>query len=128
MTNQVSQGTLIERIGIDKSVITGFTLRNIDDDLFEKKQKEVKGTMYYVPSVWSDLKIKDGRRIGELRIDDKDIGNLYMKSTGDGSSGEIRTIATLNVFTETKNNFQNMNCLEYQQRIVRIFNKLRDEY
>lgn len=31
MTNQVSQGTLIERIGIDKSVITGFTLRNIDD-------------------------------------------------------------------------------------------------
>ena len=88
LTNQVSQGTLIERIGIDKSVITGFTLRNIDDDLFEKKQKEVKGTMYYVPSVWSDLKIKDGRRIGELRIDDKDIGNLYMKSTGDGSSGE----------------------------------------
>ena len=44
--NQVSQGTLIERIGIDKSVITGFTLRDIDDDLFLKKQKETKGTMY----------------------------------------------------------------------------------
>ena len=56
MRNQVSQGTLIERIGIDKSVITGFTLRNIDDDLFEKKQKQVKGIMYYVPSDWSDLK------------------------------------------------------------------------
>lgn len=128
MTNQVSKSGLIERIGIDKSVITGFSLRNIDDELFGKKQKEVKGTMYYVPSDWSDLKIKDGRRIGELRIDDRDIGNLHMKSTADGSSGEIRTIATLNVFTETKNNFQNMNCLEYQQRIVRIFNKLRDEY
>ena len=57
MTNQVSKSGLIERIGIDKSVITGFSLRNIDDELFGKKQKEVKGTMYYVPSDWSDLKI-----------------------------------------------------------------------
>ena len=119
---------LIERIGIDKSMITGFILRNIDDDLFTKKQKEIKGTMYYVPNDYSVFKIKDGRRIGELRIDDKDIGNLYMKCTADGSSGEIRTMSTLNVFTETKNNLQNMNCAEYRRRIMRIFEKLRNEY
>lgn len=129
MTNQVSQNGLIERIGIDKSMITGFSLLNIDDDLFNAKKNEVKGTMYFTPNEYSGITLRDGRKIGELKIDTKEIGNLHIKSTVDAMTGEIREIATLNVFTnDSRNNFQNMNCTDYQKRIVKIFNKLRDEY
>ncbi len=127
--NQINQKNLIERVGIDKSQISGFSLLTIDDDLFEKKKEETKGNMWYIPNEYSCIKLKDGRRIGELKVDTKEIGNLHIKSILNNSTGEPSAIATLNVFTnETGNNLQNMTCDEYRERINQIFATLRSEY
>ena len=71
MKNQVEQKMLIERIGIDKSTISGFSLSSIDDERFRQKAKQEKGKIWYTTNSESSIELIDERKIGELLIESK---------------------------------------------------------
>ena len=129
MKNQVEQKMLIERIGIDKSTISGFSLSSIDDERFRQKAKQEKGKIWYTTNSESSIELIDERKIGELLIESKEIGKLHIKYKKNNVTESGQIIATLDILShDDGNNLQNMTCKEYRQRIADIFDTLQLDY
>lgn len=128
--NQIEQKTLlIERIGIDKSTISGFSISSIDDEKFRQKAKQEKGKMWFTENPDSNVELQDHKRIGELVVKSKDIGELHIKYRKNNITRSGEVTATLNMLSHNDgNNLQNMTCEEYKKRIVDIFKTLESDY
>lgn len=128
--NQIEQKTLlIERIGIDKSTISGFSISNVDAEKFRRKAKQEKGKMWFTENPDSNVELQDHKRIGELVIKNKDIGKLHIKYRKNNITRSGEVTATLNMLSHNDgNNLQNMTCEEYKKRIVDIFKTLESDY
>lgn len=131
MTNQEvkQEMPLIERIGIDKSTISGFSLLSIDDKKFKEQARSDKGKMWYTLNEQSCIELTDGRKIGELAIKAKDVGEFHIKYKKNNVTGSGRIVANLKLLThDNGNNFQNMTCKEYRARIADVFETLEVKY
>ena len=115
---------LIERIGVDRSVVYNFTLISIDSD-YIKKFSNVRMTID--PN--SPVELKDGTRIGKLVIKDKYLGKLVVQfeKSNFKSTYYINTSLELMVSGDN-NNLQNLTTGEYQNRIIDVFDYLKEVY
>lgn len=121
-----------ERIGIDRSVVCDFILQSIDKELIDTKSKSSKGNKSYVKLVYDDnspIELADGSRVSELVIKDQYLGKFNVKFAKNNLNGTYKVSSSLELMVSgNNNNLQNLNTLEYQARIIDVFDYLAEQY
>lgn len=126
----LQQVPLIERIGIDRSVVFSFRLLELDTEHIYKIEKNKNCFVELVENDNSPIQLKNGKRIGKLIIKDKFLGKLivgFRKSNLVGTCF-IESTLEMTVSGKNQNNLQNLNAKEYRDRIDEIFKYLKDTY
>ena len=113
-----STSTVINRIGLDKTVVSGFRIIRID---FKKLQKHDNGKYTYL--------LEDGSSFRWLKIEDFHLFGVMCAGTKKTTRIK-QDYARMNVFVGdgSQGNLQNKTVAEYQRMIKRIFQYLHDEY
>lgn len=114
---------LTEQVGIDKSTISGFILSSIDQKKFDAKAETSKGKIYCIENDQSKIELRDGRRIGELKVEARDIGKLHIKYIDGKEYTSWQILAS-----DDDNNLKNMSCQEYKERLSAVAEKLEINY
>lgn len=129
---------LIERIGIDKTVLTNIKLIDIDLVKFKKMQQEQESNSKKFAIIEFDDKSpiiighqhdgSDWMHIKRLQVKDKKVGQLnieYRKTTLDN---QYHVITSLHVNASDTNNLQNLDAYGYKQRIRAVVKAYDDLY
>lgn len=127
---------LIERIGIDKTVLTNIKLIDIDLSKFKRMQQESNGKKFAIIEFDDKSPIiighqhdgSDWMHIKRLQIKDKKVGQLnieYRKTTLDN---QYHVISSLHVNASDTNNLQNLDAYGYRQRIKAVVKAYNDLY
>lgn len=128
----LQQVPLIERIGIDRSIVFNFKLLSLDTDhlstLISKKNKNQY--IVVVEDEKSPIELPNGKRIGKLIIQDQFVGKLTIELRKNNlkNSSYINSTLAISVSGENQNNLQNLNADGYRKRIEDIFEHLKDTY
>ncbi len=128
-----NKNLLNERIGIDRSVICDFELKSIDKKLLNQRAKEQsKGNKSYVRIEYNEdspVTLEDGSRIGKLMIKDSFLGKFTVSFSKSNFDAEYKVYSSLELMVSGgSNNLQNLNTLEYQGRIIDVFDYLANYY
>lgn len=129
---------LIERIGIDKTVLTNIKLTDIDLSKFQMQQEQEASNSKKFAIIEFDDKSpiiighqhdgSDWMHIKRLQIKDKKVGQLnieYRKTTLDN---QYHVITSLHVNASDTNNLQNLDAYGYKQRIKAVVKAYDDLY
>lgn len=129
---------LIERIGIDKTVLTNLKLIDIDLSKFQMQQEQEASNSKKFAIIEFDDKSpiiighqhdgSDWMHIKRLQIKDKRVGQLnieYRKTTLDN---QYHVISSLHVNASDTNNLQNLDAYGYRQRIKAVVKAYNDLY
>lgn len=123
---------LVERIGIDRSVLVDFVVTDVDTKKLSHNFLNFLGDQVYTELVENDdspVELADGRRIGKLTVKDSCIGKFSVRFETNNLTGEYNVRSTLELLvSETGNNLQNLNAEEYRSRIVDVFHTLKTCY
>lgn len=123
---------LIERIGIDRSALFDFQIISVDTKKIEKHVKQGKNGRSYTKIVYDDkspIELPNGKRIGKLVIKNQYIGKLTVSFERNNLDGEEYVNSSLELMVSSGNhNLQNLNTIEYQARIIDVFQVLAEEY
>lgn len=120
---------LIERIGIDRSVLYGFTVLSIDVDRLKQCQYENKTFVDLVEDERSPIVLADGRRIGKLVVQSQAIGKLCIEFRKNNLNMTEHIVSTLEMMVSADgNNLQNLNADGYRDRIGEVFDLLKNGY
>lgn len=117
---------LIERIGIDKSILKGFALVSADYELLQK----MKGNIRNLDSPATDIKTlidtaANGTETREIIINDKFYGLLKIKV--DCENKHITSSLQLSA-TNGRNNIQNLSAAEYKERLQNAIKHFKAVY
>ena len=110
---------LVERIGIDRSVLCNFNVLEVDEKKFKNAAQNQFGEKVYSQIMHDDQSPIKHSRIGKLMVSfEKNnlSGREYIKS-----SLEL-------MVSEDANNVQNLNSVEYQARISNVFKELDEKF
>ena len=123
----------LERIGIDRSALFDFILQSVDTNKIEKciKFGSSSGKSYVKVEYDnnSPIELSDGKRIGKLIIKDQYIGKLTVSFEKNNLNGQKYVSSSLELMVSGgSNNLQNLDVMEYQTRIIDVFQFLADEY
>ncbi len=113
---------LIERIGIDKTVITNFTIKSIDTDYLKAMNIEI------IENNNSLLKTEDNIGILKLKIKDSFFGMLDCGFTNANKNKKFVSYTKLTITVSQNYNLQNLNVEEYKQRIKDVFQYINEKY
>lgn len=129
---------LIERVGIDKTVLTNIKLIDIDLSKFQMQQEQEASNSKKFAIIEFDDKSpiiighqhdgSDWMHIKRLQIKDKKVGQLnieYRKTTIDN---QYHVITSLHVNASDTNNLQNLDAYSYRQRINAVVKAYNDLY
>lgn len=127
---------LIERVGIDKTVLTNIKLIDIDLSKFKRMQQESNGKKFAIIEFDDKSPIiighqhdgNDWMHIKRLQIKDKKVGQLnieYRKTTLDN---QYHVITSMHVNASDSNNLQNLDAYGYKQRIKAVVKAYNDLY
>ena len=122
---------LIERIGIDRSVLYDFIIRYIDGKRFERKINFNKKNNYFCMVEYDDsspIVLSNGNRLKKLIIIDKKIGILCAKFRKNNLNGNYFLDCSLELSVDDYHNLQNLTADEYRGRIINVFTYLEEEY
>lgn len=123
---------LIERIGIDRSALFDFQIIGVDTEKIEKHVKQGQNGRSYTKIVYDDkspIELPNGKRIGKLVIKNQYIGKLTVSFERNNLDGEEYVNSSLELMVSGGNhNLQNLNTMEYQARIIDVFQVLAEEY
>lgn len=121
-----------ERIGIDRSVLCDFLIQEVDTEKIEKCTLKDRGNKSYAKVVFdekSPIKLSNGKGIGKLVIKNQYIGKLTVSFEKNNLNGQEYVNSSLELMVSGgSNNLQNLNTMEYQARIIDVFQVLADEY
>lgn len=109
---------LIERIGIDKTVLGNIKLLDIDVERFQRRQQELEKKQYAILETFEDAEGK--KQIRKLLIKDKLLGQLAIEHKKTNLDGKYRTVTSLHIISENGNNLQNMDVASYYKRIREV--------
>lgn len=122
---------LLERIGIDRSVLCDFIVLGVDTEKL-KNNIQNEGEKSYSKIVYDDkspVELENGKRVGKLVIKNSRIGKLTVSFEKNNLSGKQYVNSSLElVVSADNNNIQNLNTAEYQTRIIDVFNELEERY
>lgn len=122
---------LLERIGIDRSVLCDFIVLRVDTEKL-KNNIQNEGEKTYSKIVYDDkspVELENGKRVGKLVIKDSRIGKLTVSFEKNNLSGKQYVNSSLELMVSAdNNNIQNLNTAEYQTRIIDVFNELEERY
>lgn len=122
---------LLERIGIDRSVLCDFIVLKVNTEKLKNNLRN-EGEKSYSKIVYDDnspVELENGQRVGKLVIKDGRIGNLTVSFEKNNLSGQQYVNSSLELMVSPgNNNIQNLNVIEYQTRIIDVFNELEDRY
>lgn len=127
--------TLIERAGIDRTIICSFAVTGINSDLMQNERYNGADialdrcadheTGLHVPDIPTGELIP----IKKLTLKADDVGILTVEWYKNQLSGQQYARATLAInVSNDGNNLQNLNALEYRQRIRDVFYTLKYKY
>ena len=130
------QVPLIERVGIDRSIITGFGITAIDIDRFKQGRDEslANASIDIVPDDLTGLHIAEvttGELIGlkKLTLNAYDVGDLRIAWERNNLSGQQYSHCRLSLnVSNDGNNLQNLTAREYRNRIAEVFATLEAKY
>lgn len=118
---------LIERIGIDKTVLGNIKLLDIDVERFQKRQEALEKKQFAVLEMFEDA--AGERRIRKLLIKDKLLGQLSIEYKKTNLDGKYRTITSLHIVSSANgNNLQNMDVASYYKRVREVVAGYQDLY
>ena len=116
---------LVERIGIDRSVLCNFNVLEVDEKKFKNAAQNQFGEKVYSQIMYDDqspIKLDDGRGVSKLVIKHSRIGKLMVSFEKNNLSGREYIKSSLELMvSEDANNVQNLNSVEYQARISNVF-------
>lgn len=113
---------LIEKIGIDKTVITNFTINTLDI----KYLKSIKVDI--ITDDNSLLKTNDNIGIRILKLTDSYFGKLECGMTNANPKKIYMAYTKLTLSVSNYDNLQNLSVCEYKQRINQVFKYIKDKY
>lgn len=113
---------LIERIGIDKTVITNFKINYIDITYLNCMGIE------FITDNSSLLQSGNGIGIAKLKITDKFFGKLVCGMTNANAKKIYKPYVKLELIVSENNNLQNLTVSEYKQRISQTFDYIKEKY
>ena len=123
---------LVERIGIDKSALFDFLIQEVDTEKIENHAKQGKNGKSYTKIVYDDnspIELPNGKRVGKLVIKDQYIGKLTVSFERNNLNGGEYVNSSLELMVSGgNNNLQNLNTMEYQARIIDVFQVLAEDY
>lgn len=123
---------LVERIGIDKSALFDFLIQEVDTEKIENHAKQGKNGKSYTKIVYDDnspIELPNGKRVGKLVIKDQYIGKLTVSFERNNLNGGEYVNSSLELMVSgCNNNLQNLNTMEYQARIIDVFQVLAEDY
>ena len=123
---------LVERIGIDRSALFDFLIQEVDTEKIENHAKQGKNGKSYTKIVYDDnspIELPNGKRVGKLVIKDQYIGKLTVSFERNNLNGGEYVNSSLELMVSGgNNNLQNLNTMEYQARIIDVFQVLAEEY
>ena len=124
---------LVERIGIDRSVLYEFTLRYVDVQKIQAKMNQ--SNLDGKPSIrlnyneQSPIRLSDGSGLGKIVVSDKVVGRFAVAFEQNNLTKKNHVVSTLELMvSDGGNNLQNLNTAEYQARISDVFEYLAQEY
>lgn len=107
---------LLERIGIDRSVLCDFIVLRVDTEKL-KNNIQNEGEKTYSKIVYDDkspVELENGKRVGKLVIKDSRIGKLTVSFEKNNLSGKQYVNSSLELMVSAdNNNIQNLNTAEY---------------
>jgi hypothetical protein len=122
---------LLERIGIDRSVLCDFIVLGVDTEKL-KNNIQNEGEKSYSKIVYDDkspVELENGKKVGKLVIKNSRIGKLTVSFEKNNLSGKQYVNSSLELMVSAdNNNIQNLNTAEYQTRIIDVFNELEERY
>ena len=123
---------LVERIGIDRSALFDFLIQEVDTEKIENHAKQGKNGKSYTKIVYDDnspIELPNGKRVGKLVIKDQYIGKLTVSFERNNLNGGEYVNSSLELMVSgCNNNLQNLNTMEYQARIIDVFQVLAEDY
>ncbi len=123
---------LVERIGIDRSVLCNFNVLEVDEKKFKNAAQNQFGEKVYSQIMHDDqspIKLDDGRGVSKLVIKHSRIGKLMVSFEKNNLSGREYIKSSLELMvSEDANNVQNLNSVEYQARISNVFKELDEKF
>ena len=123
---------LVERIGIDRSALFDFLIQEVDTEKIENHAKQGKNGKSYTKIVYDDnspIELPNGKRVGKLVIKDQYIGKLTVSFERNNQNGGEYVNSSLELMVSGgNNNLQNLNTMEYQARIIDVFQVLAEDY
>lgn len=123
---------LVERIGIDRSALFDFLIQEVDTEKIENHAKQGKNGKSYTKIVYDDnspIELPNGKRVGKLVIKDQYIGKLTVSFERNNLNGGEHVNSSLELMVSGgNNNLQNLNTMEYQARIIDVFQVLAEDY
>ena len=123
---------LVERIGIDRSALFDFLIQEVDTEKIENHAKQGKNGKSYTKIVYDDnspIELPNGKRVGKLVIKDQYIGKLTVSFERNNLNGGEYVNSSLELMVSGgNNNLQNLNTMEYQARIIDVFQVLAEDY
>ena len=123
---------LVERIGIDRSALFDFLIQEVDTEKIENHAKQGKNGKSYTKIVYDDnspIELPNGKRVGKLVIKDRYIGKLTVSFERNNQNGGEYVNSSLELMVSGgNNNLQNLNTMEYQARIIDVFQVLAEDY
>lgn len=123
---------LVERIGIDRSVLCNFNVLEVDEKKFKNAAQNQFGEKVYSQIMHDDqspIKLDDGRGVSKLVIKHSRIGKFMVSFEKNNLSGREYIKSSLELMvSEDANNVQNLNSVEYQARISNVFKELDEKF
>ena len=123
---------LVERIGIDRSVLCNFNVLEVDEKKFKNAAQNQFGEKVYSQIMYDDqspIKLDDGRGVSKLVIKHSRIGKCMVSFEKNNLSGREYIKSSLELMvSEDANNVQNLNSVEYQARISNVFKELDEKF
>lgn len=123
---------LVERIGIDRSVLYDFGVIKVDTEKLKKNLDNNDSGRSYTNIVYDDhspIQLANGKRIGKLIIKDSRIGKLKVSFERSNLSKKQYVNCSLEItVSDGSNNLQNLDTLSYQKRILDVFQDLEERY
>lgn len=125
---------LVQRIGIDRTVLFEFLVRSVNEDVLCRTVADfgINETDRYVSVTYDDkspIVLEDGKHLAKLEVRDHRFGRISVSFTRNNLNGRQYTDAKLELMvSDTGNNVQNLTSDEYKLRVADVFQLLKIEY
>lgn len=125
---------LVEQIGVDRTVLYEFTVRDIDAESLQRKiadfgQNEEGRYVSVAYDQRSPVVLSDGRHLSHLVVRDKDFGQLTVSFEQNNLNGRQYVKAKLELMVSAAgNNIQNLTAVQYKTRVEDVIQMLRIMY